>query len=140
MSMESGGESMLKHAVVDDQTQQQLLALRQANRVRVARAELKRKVAGNETSVADVVTQCPWEAASMEIGDLIRSQRRWGAARCRRLLVSVGLPENKHVGTLTDRQRRLLAAVLEAACAGGEAPRPGPREHGATPHVHLSPV
>lgn len=131
---------MLKHAVVDDQAQQQLLALRQANRVRVARAELKRKVAGNEASVADVVTQCPWEAASMEIGDLIRSQRRWGAARCRRLLVSVGLPENKHVGTLTDRQRRLLAAVLDAACAGGEVPRPGPREHGATPQAHLSPV
>ena len=58
----------------------------------------------------------------MEIGDLIRSQRRWGAARCRRLLVSVGLPENKQVGTLTDRQRKVLAAVLEAATATREAP------------------
>jgi hypothetical protein len=58
----------------------------------------------------------------MEIGDLLRSQRRWGAARCRRLLVSVGLPENKHVGTLTDRQRRVLSAVLSAAPTGREAP------------------
>jgi hypothetical protein len=115
---------MLSNVVVDDQAQQQLLALRQANRVRVARAELKRKVAREELSVADVVVSCPWEAASMEIGDLIRSQRRWGAARCRRLLVSVGLPENKHVGTLTDRQRKVLAAVLESASTsrGGLSP------------------
>lgn len=113
---------MLSSAIVDDQAQQQLLALRQANRVRVARAELKRKVAKEELSVAEVIVACPWEAASMEIGDLIRSQRRWGAARCRRLLVSVGLPENKHVGALTDRQRKVLAAVLAVAPAGREDP------------------
>ncbi|HEV2061903.1 MAG TPA: hypothetical protein VGR12_03540 [Solirubrobacteraceae bacterium] len=113
---------MLSNAVVDEQAQQQLLALRQANRVRVARAELKRKVARDEVSVAQVVLDCPWEAASMEIGDLIRSQRRWGAARCRRLLVSVGLPENKHVGTLTDRQRKVLAAVLDTAPESRAAP------------------
>ena len=101
---------------VDDQPQpQQLRALGKANRVRLARAELKRKVAAGEVCAAEVVLECPWEAASMEIGDLLRSQRRWGEARCRRLLVSVGLPEHKQVGTLTDRQRKLLAAVLEAA-------------------------
>ena len=115
---------MLSNAIADDQAQQQLLALRQANRVRVARAELKRRIAKQELSVAEVVVGCPWEAASMEIGDLVRSQRRWGAARCRRLLVSVGLPENKHVGTLTDRQRKVLAAVLEASPAGRDEPSP----------------
>ena len=112
---------MLSNAIVDDQTQQQLLALRQANRVRVARAELKRRIGRGELSVAQVIVECPWEAASMEIGDLLRSQRRWGAARCRRLLVSVGLPENKQVGTLTERQRKLLAAVLERSPASAEA-------------------
>ncbi len=123
---------MLSSAIVDDQAQQQLLALRQANRVRVARAELKRKVAKEELSVAEVVVACPWEAASMEIGDLIRSQRRWGAARCRRLLVSVGLPENKHVGTLTDRQRKVLAAVLSVAPAGREEPSSELPDHRAS--------
>lgn len=130
---------MLSNAVVDDQAQQQLVALRQANRVRVARAELKRKVAKEELSVAEIVVGCPWEAASMEIGDLIRSQRRWGAARCRRLLVSVGLPENKHVGTLTDRQRKVLAAVLSAAPAEGSAPSSELPAHRASSHP-LSPV
>jgi hypothetical protein len=50
----------------------------------------------------------------MSISDLLMSQKRWGRARCRRLLVSLGVPENKQVGTLTERQRLALAAVLTA--------------------------
>ena len=91
---------------------QHLQALEYANRVRLARAELKRRVAAEEISVAEVVTECPWEAESMEISDLLMSQRRWGRARCRRLLVSLGVPENKQIGTLTERQRSAVAAML----------------------------
>src|ERR671914_2180773 len=97
-----------------DAAPQHLRALEQANRVRLARADLKRRVATQTTTVADVVLECPWEAASMELSDLLMSQRRWGRARCRRLLLSLGLPENKQVGTLTARQRQALAAVLTA--------------------------
>ena len=93
---------------------QHLQALQHANRVRLARAGLKRKVATQELTAAEVVLDCPWEAASMEISDLLMSQRRWGRARCRRLLLSLGLPENKQIGTLTARQRQALAAVLTA--------------------------
>ena len=93
---------------------QHLQALHHANRVRLARAELKRKVASQQVSAAEVVLECPWEAASMEISDLLMSQRRWGRARCRRLLISLGLAENKQIGTLTARQRQALAAVLTA--------------------------
>jgi hypothetical protein len=59
----------------------------------------------------------------MSISDLLMSQKRWGRARCRRLLVSLGVPENKQIGTLTERQRLALAAVLTAknAPAGAEA-------------------
>ena len=49
----------------------------------------------------------------MALSDLLMSQRRWGRARCRRVLLSLGLPENKQVGTLTDRQRRALASTLK---------------------------
>jgi hypothetical protein len=65
-------------------------------------------------SAAEVVLDCPWEAASMEISDLLIAQRRWGRARCRRLLISLGLPENKQIGTLTARQRQALSALLTA--------------------------
>jgi hypothetical protein len=50
----------------------------------------------------------------MSISDLLMSQKRWGRTRCRRLLVSLGVPENKQIGTLTERQRLALAAVLTA--------------------------
>jgi hypothetical protein len=49
----------------------------------------------------------------MALSDLLMSQRRWGRARCRRVLLSLGLPENKQIGTLTERQRRALAATLK---------------------------
>jgi hypothetical protein len=91
---------------------QHMRALAQANRVRLARAELKRQVAEGETSVADVVLSCPWEAGSMTISDLLMSQHRWGRTRCRRFLASIPMSETKTVGSMTDRQRRALAALL----------------------------
>lgn len=49
----------------------------------------------------------------MALSDLLMSQRRWGRARCRRVLLSLGLPENKPIGTMTERQRRALASTLQ---------------------------
>jgi hypothetical protein len=95
-----------------DGAPQHLMALRRANEVRLARAELKRRIGNQELCAAQVVLECPWEADSMEISDILMSQRRWGRARCRRLLLSLGLPENKQLGTLTQRQRFELASVL----------------------------
>ena len=100
--------------VTADAPSQQLRALEQANRVRLARAELKRRVAAAEVTAAEVIVECPWEAARMSISELLRSQRRWGQTRCRRLLTSLSLPENKQIGSLTERQRRVLASVLSA--------------------------
>jgi hypothetical protein len=91
---------------------QHMRALAQANRVRLARAELKRQVAEGETSVADVVLSCPWEADSMAISDLLMSQHRWGRTRCRRFLSSIPMSETKTIGTMTDRQRNELARML----------------------------
>jgi hypothetical protein len=92
----------------------------------LARAELKRQIAAEEISASQVILDCPWEASSMSISDLLMCQRRWGRARCRRLLVSLGVPENKQIGTLTQRQRGALAAVLGAkgrSAADAVAPR-----------------
>jgi hypothetical protein len=92
---------------------QHLRALARANEVRLARAELKRQVAEGEISAAHVILECPWEAASMTVSDLLTSQRRWGSTRCRKLLASVPMSENKSVGSMTERQRQALAKLLE---------------------------
>ena len=91
---------------------QHMQALAQANKVRLARAELKRQVADGELSVADVVLDCPWESESMTIADLLMSQHRWGRTRCRRFLMQLPMNETKTIGSMTDRQRNELAKRL----------------------------
>jgi hypothetical protein len=123
---------MGKSATIDAGQEQHLQALEYANRVRLARAQMKRRIAAGELSAGEVILSSPWQAHSMSISDLLMSQKRWGRARCRRLLVSLGVPENKQIGTLTERQRLALAAVLTAknapagtvaAANGGDAKR-----------------
>ena len=91
---------------------QHMRALAQANRVRLARAELKRQVAEGEATVAEIVLACPWEAESMAIADLLVSQHRWGRERCRRFLASITMSETKTIGSMTERQRNELAQRL----------------------------
>jgi hypothetical protein len=87
-------------------------ALARANRVRLARAELKRSIARGDTDASEVVRECPWETESMTLAELLTSQRRWGRTRARKFLLGVALNENKRLGTLTPRQRVLLATAL----------------------------
>jgi hypothetical protein len=110
---------------------QHMRALERANKVRLARAELKRRIALGELAVAEVVIDCPWEAQSMAVGDLLMSQRRWGQTRCRKFLAQLPLSERKTIGSMTDRQRQTLASQLRSlgACPEQEeqtAPERGP--------------
>jgi hypothetical protein len=100
---------------------QHMLALEQANRVRLARAALKRKIAAGERDAADVILACPWESQSMSVSELLMSQRRWGRTRCRKFLMSIGLSETKTVGSLTERQRLTLAALLNTKAQAARA-------------------
>lgn len=93
---------------------QHMRALAHANRVRLARASLKRGIAAGAVDAAEVVKACPWEVESMTIGELLRSQRRWGRTRARKFLFSIALNENRELGRLTARQRALLVAELMA--------------------------
>jgi hypothetical protein len=101
---------------------QHLQALQRANAVRLARAELKRRVALGEITAAEVVEDAPWEAESMTVSDLLTCQHRWGHTRCRRVLHAVPISENKTIGSMTDRQRRALAALLREAQNTQRAP------------------
>lgn len=101
---------------------QHLRALEHANRIRLARAELKRRIGAGALSAAEVLSEPPPEVDSMSISELLMSQRRWGRARCRRLLVTLGVPENKRIGTLTERQRVGLFELLAGKAPGHEPP------------------
>ena len=101
--------STITHARVP----QHLQALEHANRVRLARAALKRSIGAGAVEAAEIVRTCPWEVETMTVGELLRSQRRWGRTRARKFLFSIALNENRQLGRLTQRQRALLAAELE---------------------------
>jgi hypothetical protein len=120
-------------------------ALERANQVRLARAALKRRVAIGEIEAADVILDSPWEAQSMAVADLLMSQRRWGQtrcrklvaevlasqrnwgnARCRRFLTAVRLSERKTIGSMTERQRRVLARGLGPTPVTAPLTRQGP--------------
>ena len=93
---------------------QHMEALAHANRVRLARASLKRAILAGKADVIEVIRTCPWEVETMTVGELLRSQRRWGRARARKFLSSLALNENRELGRLTERQRGVLAGELEA--------------------------
>ncbi|HEY1689940.1 MAG TPA: hypothetical protein VGF95_13890 [Solirubrobacteraceae bacterium] len=96
---------------------QHMRALQRANEVRLARAELKRRVSDGDVDIAEVIIDCPEEAHGMTVADLLMSQRRWGQTRCRRFLTQVPISEHKTIGSLTERQRQRLVVMLAAVRA-----------------------
>ncbi|MHB8492048.1 MAG: hypothetical protein ACYDA6_07550 [Solirubrobacteraceae bacterium] len=113
-------------------------ALERANEVRIARAELKRRIARGTLDAAEVLLACPWEAASMAVGDLLTSQQRWGQTRSRKLLAQIPMTERKTIGSMTDRQRRTLADLL-TACSRKSAPRSTGQDASSDLQFHASP-
>jgi hypothetical protein len=93
---------------------QRRAALARANQVRLARAEFKRRIAEGDLSAAKIILDSPDEASSWAVWDVLMSQRRWGASKCRKFLSSNNISETKQLGQLTTRQRELLASQLRS--------------------------
>jgi hypothetical protein len=94
---------------------QRVQALKRANDVRCGRAALKRSIAAGRRDISEVVLAPPSIAEKMPLGELLTSQKGWGRARSARLLRAAGLTELKTLGSLTERQRRSLGALVTEA-------------------------
>jgi hypothetical protein len=95
------------------QRQQRLDALDQANAIRRARADLKRRIQAGQLSAAEVILDPPAEAVRWPVERLLACQRGWGSTTARKFLTENQIVESKPIGELTERQRHLLAAQLE---------------------------
>jgi hypothetical protein len=104
----------MEQAMIDARIPQRLEALARATRVRQFRAALKRRIADGEVSAAEVILFHQREAEGMAVGDVLTSQRHWGDTRCRTFLTPMHVREGKTIGSMTERQRRALAAGLSA--------------------------
>jgi ribosomal protein L20 len=91
---------------------QYMAALEGANKVRTARAKLKRRVADGEVELEAIILNRPSEARNMTVADLLMSQSRWGVTRSRKMLAQLAVSETKCLGSMTDRQCQVLAALL----------------------------
>src|SRR4051794_23098543 len=69
-------EELMETATIAAAPPQHMRALELANRVRLARADLKRRIATGDSNAAEVIVTCPWEATTMPVADLLMSQRR----------------------------------------------------------------
>ena len=90
---------------------QHLAALDRANIVRLGKARLKEQINRGDMSAVDAL----WDNTfpNMPIGELLRAQSRWAYTRMRKVCALAGISEHKRIGTLTERQRDLLTAILE---------------------------
>lgn len=93
---------------------QRLQALERANQIRVARSALKRRIAAGTVTASAAILSGRSELERMAVGELLLCQPRWGRARCQGFLMSVPMSETKTVGSMTDRQRAQVAAMLSA--------------------------
>lgn len=91
---------------------QHMAALAHANRVRLARAQLKRDIHAGKIKVQDVLERVPWMAETMPVAELFRAQVRWGRTRVRKFLSYRAISENRELSRLSHRQRAVLIADL----------------------------
>ena len=108
----------------DGPARQRLLALERANHVRLTRAALKRRLRGGEVAAADAILRSSRDTDTMTVAELLLSQRGWGPTRSAKMLRSVSLSEKKTLGSLTARQRAMLAAMLSSRQSSERAIRP----------------
>jgi hypothetical protein len=112
--------------VITDQYRAQSLAhLKHGNEIRCDRAKLRHALALGIVSAATVILECPPEAQTWPIGELLMCQRRWGVSRMRGFLRGMSvrgesIPEGKTVGSFTLRQALVVSAALGARTAAIE--------------------
>lgn len=96
-------------------------ALVKANRIRLARAEVKRGLVSGKLSIGEVVLNPKEETENWDLFSALICQRRWGRTRARRFLTSMRISEQRTIGTLTERQRGLIAGFMAGSTARSTA-------------------
>ena len=92
--------------------EQRRQALDRANESRMARAELKRRIARSQLRASEVILDPPPEAETWAVYDVLIAQPRWGRERTAHLLRTLGVSESRTLRRLTVRERTVIARML----------------------------
>jgi hypothetical protein len=90
----------------------QMIALKRANEVRIARAKLKQKLREGKLRVEHILARPPAHVSTAQVLDLLVAVPKIGPAKATRLLNTARVTPSKTVGGLTDRQRTRLIELL----------------------------
>lgn len=87
--------------------------LARANEIRVARAGDKRKIARNELDAGAVLKNPPEHWATAKVVELLVAVPRVGEVKVKQWCRLVQISPERRLGTMTTRERMLLARTLE---------------------------
>lgn len=93
---------------------QRMTALRHANEIRTARAQLKRDIRTGRRFASEVLLEPPEYAATMKIAELLLCVPSLGVVKVSSVLRTVGVSPSKTLAGLTVRQRSELVGVVAA--------------------------
>lgn len=90
--------------------EQRFAALAEANRIRSHRAVLKRQIKAGRVSARDVFAD--WDCNTMKVLDLLLALPKVGRVKAHKILRRAEVSPSKTLAGLSDRQFRLLLALL----------------------------
>ena len=96
----------------DRSLQQRMDALKNANRIRTYRSNLKKDLKAGRQDILDIMLQPPEELETMKIFDLLLALPKFGRVKANKMLQSSRISPSKTVGGLSQRQRVELSTTI----------------------------
>jgi len=101
-------------AVSTRSLERRVIALRQANQVRSARAKLKQDLRAGKVRLEQILATPADYLANAEVFDLLVAVPKIGPVKAGRLLTIARISPSKTLGELSERQRTCLVELLSA--------------------------
>jgi hypothetical protein len=91
---------------------QRMDALKRANDIRSARAQLKRDLKAGRTSIHDLLDSPPEYVMTAKVFDMLLAVPKYGRVKTNRVLNQCRISPAKTIGGLSERQRKELVGLL----------------------------
>src|SRR5213075_2304437 len=99
-------------AVPERTHEQRMRALRRANEIRSARAQLKRDLKAGKAKVEQLLLDPPDYVLSAKAFDMILAVPKYGRVKANKILTQCRISPSKTIGGLSERQRGELVSFL----------------------------
>jgi hypothetical protein len=87
-------------------------ALERANKIRTARAQLKRDLKAGKVSIHQLLLQPPAYLETAKVFDMLLAVPKYGRVKANKVLVQCRISPSKTIGGLSERQRTELVSML----------------------------